>query len=138
MKDTGYAFELSFKVRDYECDLEGIVNNANYQHYMEHTRHEFLLAAGISFADMYQAGITPVVARIQIAFKTPLRSRDEFVSKLRVRKEGLRYIFMQDIFRLPDHKLVVRGQVDTVCLVHGKLSECPELGEKLQPYYDPQ
>ena len=101
-------------------------------------RHEFLLAAGISFAEMYQAGITPVVARIQIAFKTPLRSRDEFVSKLRVRKEGLRYIFMQDIFRLPDHKLVVRGQVDTVCLVHGKLSECPELGEKLQPYYDPQ
>ena len=79
-----------------------------------------------------------MVARIQIAFKTPLRSRDEFVSKLRVRKEGLRYIFMQDIFRLPDHKLVVRGQVDTVCLVHGKLSECPELGEKLQPYYDPQ
>lgn len=138
MKDTGYAFELPFKVRDYECDLEGIVNNANYQHYMEHTRHEFLLAAGISFADMYQAGIIPVVARIQIAFKTPLRSRDEFVSKLRVRKEGLRYIFMQDIFRLPDHKLVVRGQVDTVCLVHGKLSECPELGEKLQPYYDPQ
>ena len=113
MKDTGYAFELPFKVRDYECDLEGIVNNANYQHYMEHTRHEFLLAAGISFADMYQAGITPVVARIQIAYKTPLRSRDEFVSK-------------------------VRGQVDTVCLVHGKLSECPELGEKLQPYYDPQ
>ena len=79
-----------------------------------------------------------MVACIQIAFKTPLRSRDEFVSKLRVRKEGLRYIFMQDIFRLPDHKLVVRGQVDTVCLVHGKLSECPELGEKLQPYYDPQ
>ena len=77
MKDTGYAFELPFKVRDYECDLEGIVNNANYQHYMEHTRHEFLLAAGISFAEMYQAGITPVVARIQIAFKTPLRSRLE-------------------------------------------------------------
>ena len=45
---------------------------------------------------------------------------------------------MLDIFRLPDHNLVVRGQVDTVCLVHGKLSESPELGEKLQPYYDPQ
>ena len=36
-----YVYQLKMKVRDYECDLEGIVNNANYQHYMEHTRHEF-------------------------------------------------------------------------------------------------
>ena len=138
MKEGKYAYELTFKVRDYECDLEGIVNNANYQHYMEHTRHEFLLSAGISFADMYASGITPVVARIQIAFKTALRSRDEFVSKLRLRKEGLRYVFLQDIYRLPDNKLVVRGQVDTVCLVNGKLSDWPELGDKLQKYCDPQ
>lgn len=138
MKEQKYAFELPFKVRDYECDLEGIVNNANYQHYMEHTRHEFLLSAGISFADMYASGITPVVARIQIAFKTPLRSRDEFVSRLRVRKEGLRYIFLQDIFRLPDGRLVARGQVDTVCLVNGRLNECPQLAQLLQPYLDPQ
>ena len=49
---TDYIFELEMKVRDYECDLQGIVNNANYQHYIEHTRHEFLLAQGISFADL--------------------------------------------------------------------------------------
>ena len=50
---TDYIFELEMKVRDYECDLQGIVNNANYQHYIEHTRHEFLLAQGISFADLH-------------------------------------------------------------------------------------
>ena len=37
-----YIFELKMKVRDYECDGQGIVNNANYQHYTEHTRHEFI------------------------------------------------------------------------------------------------
>ena len=26
-----YIYELKMKVRDYECDLQGIVNNANYQ-----------------------------------------------------------------------------------------------------------
>ena len=41
-----YIYELPFKVRDYECDLQGIVNNANYQHYLEHTRHEFLTSVG--------------------------------------------------------------------------------------------
>ena len=131
-----YVFELKFKVRDYECDLEGIVNNANYQHYMEHTRHEFMLSAGLSFADMYAQGITPVVARITISYKMPLRSRDEFVSKLSVRKEGVRYVFLQDIFRLPDMKLVARGRVDTVCLVQGRLKECTELEKYLEPYFD--
>ena len=134
MKD--YAFELKFKVRDYECDLEGIVNNANYQHYMEHTRHEFLLSAGLSFSQMYEQGIAAVVARIQISFKAPLRSRDEFLSCLRLRKEGIRYVFLQDIFRLPDMKLVARGQVDTVCMVHGKLQECPEMEAVLEPYME--
>lgn len=127
-----YVYELKMKVRDYECDLEGIVNNANYQHYMEHTRHEFLLQAGISFAEMTAQDIISVVARITIAYKTPLRSRDEFLSCLNVRQEGLRYIFSQDIYRLSDMKLAARGTVDVVCLVHGKLSRCPELEEKLK------
>ena len=70
------------KVRDYECDLQGIVNNANYQHYLEHTRHEFLLSTGVSFAGLHEQGVDPVVARINMAFKTPLKSGDEFISKL--------------------------------------------------------
>ena len=47
-----YIFELEMQVRDYECDMEGIVNNAIYQHYLEHTRHEFLASSGISFIEM--------------------------------------------------------------------------------------
>ena len=77
------------KVRDYECDLQGIVNNANYQHYLEHARHEFLLSTGVSFAALHEQGVDPVVARINMAFKTPLRSGDEFVCKLYLRKEGI-------------------------------------------------
>ena len=48
-----YIYELKLKVRDYECDLQGIVNNANYQHYLEHTRHEFLTSTGMSFAKLH-------------------------------------------------------------------------------------
>ena len=131
-----YVHELRLKVRDYECDLQGIVNNANYQHYTEHARHEFLLRAGISFADMHDRGIDAVVARIAMAFKTPLRSGDEFVCRLRVRREGIRYVFLQDIFRLPDEKLALNCQVDTVCLVDGRLGQCPELDTLMEPYLD--
>jgi len=131
-----YAYELKMKVRDYECDLQGIVNNANYQHYIEHTRHEFLLKAGISFSDMHEQGIDAVVARLNMAFKTPLKSRDEFVSRLRVKKEGVKYVFYQDIYRLPDEKLVIKSQVDTVCLVNGRLMECESLDKLLLPYFE--
>ena len=42
-----YIFETQLEVRDYECDIEGIVNNANYLHYIEHTRHLFLKSLGV-------------------------------------------------------------------------------------------
>lgn len=117
-----YDFELRMKVRDYECDLQGIVNNANYQHYLEHTRHEFLQAEGISFAELHKQGKDAVVARLTMQFKTPLTSGDEFVSRLRVEKEGIKYVFHQEIYRLPDEKLSLRAQVETVCLINGRLS----------------
>lgn len=129
-----YIFELTMKVRDYECDLQGIVNNANYQHYLEHTRHEFLHATGVGFACLHDEGIDPVVARINMAFKTPLKSGDEFVSKLYLRKEGIKYVFHQDIFRLPDGKVSLRATVETVCLIDGRLSDSPLFDQLFAPY----
>ena len=131
-----YIFELKDKVRDYECDLQGIVNNANYQHYLEHARHEFLLANGISFAELHDQGIDCVVARLTMQFKTPLRSRDEYVTKLALKKEGLRYIFVQDIFRAADMKLSIRAQVDSVCLIDGRLSESEYLDKAFAPFLE--
>ena len=119
-----YIYELKMKVRDYECDLQGIVNNANYQHYLEHTRHEFLTSRGVSFAKLHEDGVDPVVARLTMAFKTPLRSGDEFVSKLYMKKEGIKYVFYQDIFRASDMKVVIKATVETVCLVNGRLGYC--------------
>lgn len=133
MKD--YIYELKMKVRDYECDLQGIVNNANYQHYTEHCRHEFLLAHGVSFAQLHDEGIDAVVARITIDFKTPLRSGDEFVCKLGLEKQGIKYVFFQDIYRLSDNKIVVRCQVDTVCTLNGTLMRtCHQLDETFAQY----
>ena len=129
-----YIYELKMKVRDYECDLQGIVNNANYQHYIEHTRHEFLLSTGISFAKLHADGIDPVVARLTMAFKTPLKSGDEFVSKLYLKKEGIKYVFYQDIFRLPDMKIVIKSTVETVCLIGGRLSDSKLFNQLFAPY----
>lgn len=42
MDQDKYIFTLEIAVRDYELDSEGIVNNAVYLHYLEHSRHAFV------------------------------------------------------------------------------------------------
>ncbi len=55
-----YQFKLNFEVRDYECDLGGIVNNAVYQHYLEHTRHiEVRLMKLYFYCIHHNAGAAP-------------------------------------------------------------------------------
>ena len=126
-----YIFETKMEVRDYECDIEGIVNNANYLHYIEHTRHLFLRSKGASFAEMHKRGIDAVVARMTMQFKVPLQCDDQFVSRLALRKEGIKYVFNQDIYRLPDETLAFRSTVDLVCLVNGRLAKSSEYDEVL-------
>lgn len=66
---------------------------------------------------------------MEMQFKLPLRSGDSFVSKIALRKDGLKYVFYHDLYRLPDNRLVHKSVVTTVCLVNGRLSACPELDD---------
>ncbi|MBO5001349.1 MAG: acyl-CoA thioesterase [Prevotella sp.] len=129
-----YIYETKMMVRDYECDIEGIVNNANYLHYTEHTRHLFLKACGLSFAEMHRKGVDAVVARMNLQFKTPLTCDDEFISRLGLHKEGIRYVFNQDIYRASDEKLCFRGVIEIVCLVNGKLADSEDYNKAFESY----
>ncbi len=116
-----YEFELEFTVRDYECDLQGIVNNAVYLNYLEHTRHQYLLNKKIDFAKLHNEGIDLVVSRIEIDYKYSLTSDDKFVVKVNTYKEGnLRLVFEQEIYKLPDNKHVVHAKVIGVGLNKGR------------------
>jgi acyl-CoA thioester hydrolase len=119
--ETSYQYELDFVVRDYECDLQGIVNNAVYLNYFEHTRHTFLISKNIDFAALHSEGIDLVVSRIEIDYKLSLKSGDHFVVRLNIVREGqLKLIFNQDIFLLPENKLVAHAKVIGVGLKHGR------------------
>lgn len=129
MTDTKYVYEREMEVRDYELDAEGIVNNANYLHYLEHTRHGFCVVNGISFAQMQEKGVIPVLNRVEIDYKTPLRSGDRFVSKLWVERKGVRFVFHQDLFKTDTGESVVSAVVSCVCLSDGKLDRGDMLAE---------
>jgi acyl-CoA thioester hydrolase len=116
-----YVFETEMMVRDYECDLQGIVNNSVYQNYLEHARHEFLYEVGIDFAQLCADGIDAVVTRIEIDYKLPLKPRDEFVVKVGMHKNGrVRFVFDQAIYRKSDDKLIISAQVTGVLTKNGR------------------
>ena len=129
-----YKFCHEMKVRDYECDLQGIVNNANYQHYMEHSRHELLAKLGVNFGKLHEDGIDAMVAKITIEYKLPLRSGDRFVVGINLERQGPKIVFYQDIYRLSDGKLCTKGIVESICVENGKLTRGELFDEVFKGY----
>lgn len=121
MTENKTPYNLRFVVRDYECDLQGVVNNANYQHYLEHARHQYLISKGVSFAELHDEGIDLIVIKVEIEYKFPLRSRDEFIVTVDIRREGnARLLFIQEIYRVPDSKLIIKAKVTGVATKEGR------------------
>ena len=121
------CFSLEMAVRDYECDLQGVVNNAVYQNYLEHARHEYLKSIGIDFAALTAQGINLVVTRVELDYKTSLTSGDRFVVEVRLERiSPVRIGFRQDIYRLPDRKAVIKGLVTGTALNAKGRPQLPE------------
>ncbi len=109
MSDTGSLDSATWfhvgplDVRDYECDLQGVVNNAVYLNYLEHARHKCLLELGLDFAELHDNGCDLVVTRAEVDYRRALRSGDRFVVRTRVRRAGrIRFAFDQIILRSSD------------------------------------
>ena len=137
MNKDKYIFTLEVAVRDYELDSEGIVNNAIYLHYLEHTRHAFFKREGIPFGSLTTDGLIPVVRRMEIDYHTPLRTGDVMLSCLWIERKGARFIFHQDIFRKTDEAPVVSAVVTIVCMEQdGRINRGDDLAARIAKYLE--
>lgn len=126
------TIDLAFSVRDYELDLQGIVNNAVYQNYIEHARHEYLKAHGLDFNQLHLDGYDAVVVRSEIDYKLPLKSGDNFIVKTSVVREGrLKIIFNQQIIRTVDKKIILNAKIFAACIHKNRPIEPLQILEKL-------
>ena len=136
MNDDKYIFTLEIAVRDYELDSEGIVNNAIYLHYLEHTRHAFVKREGIPFGSLTREGLVPVVRRMEIDYRLSLNSGDVMVSRLWIERNGPRFIFHQDIFNKETGELVVAAVVTIVNMENGRINRGDELADRIAKYLE--
>jgi acyl-CoA thioester hydrolase len=104
-------------VRDYECDMQGVVNNSVYQNYLEHARHEFLKHKGLDFAELTRRGIIVVVVRAELDYLQSLRSGDVFdVSVEPVRISAIRLGFQQQIIHEASRKVMLKALIVTTAV----------------------
>ena len=126
-------FEIEMQVRDYECDVQAIVNNAVYQNYLEHCRHKFLSSVGLDFVQLHDKGIDAVVIRAELDYKFPLRPGDDFIVNLKMAKQGkLRVIFFQQVIRKADKKMMVSAQITAVLTKNNRPISSAIFFEKLE------
>ncbi|ETX11460.1 4-hydroxybenzoyl-CoA thioesterase [Marinomonas ushuaiensis DSM 15871] len=113
MEDNKASLNCTFfEVRDYECDMQGIVNNAVYQNYLEHARHQFIKTKGLDFAEITHQGIHLVLIKAELDYKRSLKSGDAFYIQTRTEKTSrLKIVFHQTVHRVRDEQLMLNAKM---------------------------
>jgi acyl-CoA thioester hydrolase len=107
--------ETHLKVRSYECDSFGHVNNAVYLNYLECGRMDVLEAGGYTLAALKAQGVLIVVRRIEIDYKAPATEAEHLVVRTHLKSHTrMKGIFGQEIIKQPDGIVAVKADVTWV------------------------
>ncbi|MFO7841167.1 MAG: thioesterase family protein [Fidelibacterota bacterium] len=95
------VWKSSLRVRSYELDSFGHVNNGTFAKYLEKARGDYLREAGLNFNDFHRWGKFPVIAKVCIEYKAPAFFDEELhilaeVSRLGKSSITLRYKIVKE------------------------------------------
>jgi len=106
-----------------------------YQNYLEHARHEYLLACGVDFPALTEQGVYLVVVRAELDYRKSLKPGDTFQVTVRCEMEGrLRIVFLQDIIK-SDGTVMLQAKITGTALDQRGRPRIPEglVAQIIQP-----
>ena len=130
-------FESTVRIRDFETDMQGVVNNAYYHNLLEQTRTEFLESIGIDVKSWSQTlGVDFVVRETVIQYRSPIQAGEEFRSCLNLRRQGARFVYAQEFRRQGTDELCIKARVDVVVGIGGRLTRGDYFADYLEGHTD--
>ena len=122
-------FSSEIKVRSYECDVYGHVNNATYLNYCEYARIELINEMGYSLSSLMKDGFILPIVNINIDYKLPAFEGDILSISVSWLKRGRSSAtFRQEIIRKQDNKLIAKADVTWVAAnLKGQPIAIPEM-----------
>lgn len=124
-------------MREYECDQWGGVNHAVFMNYLEQARFDFCQnILRLDFKEWAIKKIYFVVVRTEVDFRWSLVSGDEInIETSMERPSRRRFQFSQNIYLVPENKVVLNAKVVATAINEKNQSEVPlELEEMLTDY----
>ncbi len=134
------AHRLPVRIYYEDTDFSGVVYHARYLHFLERGRTEFLRAAGLGHAELWDRDepLAFAVRRMTLDFAAAARIDDVLTVTTRFRKlKGARLHIGQNISRHQD--VLVAAEVEVACLSpDGRPRRAPpELKAALEPRLSP-
>jgi acyl-CoA thioester hydrolase len=104
-------FTTALRVRHYEMDALGHVNNAVYLHYLEQAAIEHSEQLGLTLARFRELGGVFILRKMEIDYRLPAVAGDTLeISTWAKEMRGPRAVRRYEIHRQNDHKLVVSAE----------------------------
>jgi len=131
-------FKTNIKVRTYECDSYGHVNNAAFLNYCEVARVELLEKMGYDLDSLKKAGFLLVIVKIEMEYKKPAYANDELeVSVDWIERGKTSAAFEQAIHNCKTNELIALAKIIWVSTdLTGKPIAIPEvLNESYQKVF---
>lgn len=113
-------FAIKMKVRDYELDQYGVVNNAVYLNYLQHVREEWMHYIGFNSGDFARAGNALALSECNVKYMRPLRTRDMFNSRAWVTKvSATSFHLYQELVKVEEDEHACKEEValSATCIV---------------------
>jgi acyl-CoA thioester hydrolase len=105
---------VRLRVRTYECDAYGHVNNAVYLNYLEFARDHWLQDHGLDYQALVAAGTGIFVAEAKLVYQSPALPGEELTITTVPEDSGAAWVVLRQGLRGPGDRSVLEGHMKLV------------------------